>query len=224
MKILSIDTSSRIFSLAVMADREKLIARSFESQGVLSTTIVPAIGEILNDAGVTVEEIDGFSVGLGPGSFTSLRVGLSTVKAFAMVTGKPVVGVASLDAIALNYRGDGPVCVVSDARRDLVFSCLYKKQGEELTRLSEPHLGPADVLIKNIPSGTILIGDGVPLVKGIETDVGIRFETELDRYFPFAINVAKLALPRFATHAYEDVHRLLPLYLYPEDCQVKKKI
>src|SRR3989304_5415259 len=102
MKILSIDTSTKTFSLAVSDGEEILRSRNIKITRVLSSSIIPSIHQILKKAGIALSQLDGFAVGLGPGSFTSLRVGLSTIKAFALATGKPVVGIPSLDVLALN--------------------------------------------------------------------------------------------------------------------------
>ena len=83
MLILSIDTSTKHFSLAVSENGTVLGSKSLKSKKVLSSTIIPAIEKVLKKAGVTLDKIDGFAVGLGPGSFTSLRVGVATVKGLA---------------------------------------------------------------------------------------------------------------------------------------------
>src|SRR3989338_3422719 len=134
MNILAFDTSSKHFSLAVAKDGKTLHSRSIFLKKVLSGSIMPAILGILKKAGLTLAKLDGFAVGLGPGSFTSLRVGLSTVKGLAYALKKPVVGIPSLDVLALNVKEDGQICVVCDAKRNMVYACLYQKKGKELKR------------------------------------------------------------------------------------------
>src|SRR3989338_11122809 len=131
MNILSIDTSSKIFSLAFSRNEKILACRSIALKDVLSSAIVPALKKILREARVSLPQLDGFAIGLGPGSFTSLRVGLSTVKAFAFATCKPVVGIPSLDVIAMNAVIDNneDICVMTDAKRNLIYNCLYEKNG-----------------------------------------------------------------------------------------------
>src|SRR3989338_5093578 len=112
MYFLSIEPSTKVFSLALSDGRRVLRYRNMTVDKVLEHSIIPAVDRLLASAGVPFKKLDAFAVGLGPGSFTSLRVGLATVKAFAMATGKPVVGVPSLDVIARGalraYRPNGP--------------------------------------------------------------------------------------------------------------------
>ncbi|MBU0467809.1 MAG: tRNA (adenosine(37)-N6)-threonylcarbamoyltransferase complex dimerization subunit type 1 TsaB [Candidatus Omnitrophica bacterium] len=130
MRILSIDTSTKHFSLAVSENEKVLSSKNLKSKKVLSSTIIPAIEQVLKKAGVTLSQIDGFAVGLGPGSFTGLRVGVSTVKGLAYATNKPIVGIPSLDVLALNIkRKNAQVCTICDAKRNMVFGCVYDKEG-----------------------------------------------------------------------------------------------
>ena len=91
--ILNLDTSSKKFILAV-SNGEKVLASSQTKPGkVLSDSIIPLVDKILKKAGVKLKGLNAFAIGLGPGSFTSLRVGVSTVKALSLATGKPVIGI-----------------------------------------------------------------------------------------------------------------------------------
>lgn len=128
-----------------------------------------------------------------------------------------------MDAIALNVGGEGAVCVICDARRGLVFACHYEKNGEDIHRLSDHQLCGVDVAVKDVPAGAILIGDAAHLVRQNFPGSHFRYEENHEKNFPSAMNIAKLALPRFTAGQYDDVHRLLPLYLYPEDCQIRGK-
>ncbi len=222
MNLLAIDTSSKHFSLAVVKDGKVLRSRSVLLKKVLSDSIIPAIQGILKKAGLTIDRIDGFAVGLGPGSFTSLRVGLATVKGLAFATGKPVVGVPSLDVLALNVAGDGQVCAVCDAKRNMVYACLYQKEGAVLRRKSKYLLTDIQNVLKQVRGDVTFVGDGIPLFRAvIEKAAGIkpRFAGEKQMY-PQAKNLATLALERFKARTYDAPETLVPLYLYPEDCQV----
>lgn len=228
MNILALDTSSKHFSLAVAKDGKVLYSRSIFLKKVLSDSIMPAIEGILKKAGLTLAKLDGFAVGLGPGSFTSLRVGLSTVKGLAFALKKPVVGVPSLDVLALNVTGDDQVCVVCDAKRNMAYACLYQKKGDVLKRKSKYLLTDIQNVLKQVKGDTTFIGDGVPLFKNvIENAVGIkpRFTNCAPRctIYPQAKHLATLAMKRFEAKEYDAAESLVPLYLYPEDCQVRNK-
>lgn len=229
MNLLALDTSSKHFSLAVAKDGKTLRYRSILLKKVLSDSIMPAIQGILKKAGLTLAKLDGFAIGLGPGSFTSLRVGLSTVKGLAFALKKPVVGVPSLDVLALNVTGDGQVCVVCDAKRNMVYACLYQKKADVLKRKSKYLLTDIQNVLKQVKGDVTFIGDGVALFKNvIESAAGIkpRFANCAPRctIYPQAKRLATLALKRFESKEYDAAESLVPLYLYPEDCQVTKKV
>ena len=129
MKIFALDTSTtNHFSLAIVDGDKILASQNSTSNKVLSSSIIGYIGDVLKKAKVKLSDIDGFAVGLGPGSFTSLRVGVSTVKALAFATSKPLIGIVSHDVLAMNVQKNSQVCVVTDAKRQLVYGCLYEKK------------------------------------------------------------------------------------------------
>ena len=222
MNILAIDTSSHSLSIAAAKDNKILASRNIRLKENLSSSIILEIKKILRKAKLSLSVLDGFAIGLGPGSFTSLRVGLSTVKALSFVLQKPVVGISSLDVIAMNVKEDGPVCVLSDAKRNLLYACFYEKKDNSLERKSEYLLVPPNDLMERVREGTILVGDGIRILgsqtKKIKGKLTLSSQWNLQ-----AKNLARLAFQRFEEKEFNDIDRLIPLYLYPEDCQVRKQ-
>src|SRR5665213_1923019 len=108
MYFLSFETSTKIFSLALNKDEKVLRYRNLKSASVLEDCILQAVDQILDSAKIKFNQIDGFAIARGPGSFTSLRVGLATIKAFAMSTQKPVVGIPTLDIVAHGIQVSSP--------------------------------------------------------------------------------------------------------------------
>jgi len=236
MRLLSLETSTKCFSLAVTAGDKVLCCQDLVLDKVLADAIVPAIRKILEKAKVPLAKIDGFAVGLGPGSFTSLRVGVATVKALAFATQKPIVGIPSLDVIALNVAQEkcDEICVIVDARRDLVYSALYKFQAGKLKRTADPSLTSLPDVLDKVKGRTLFIGDGIVLyreeIERLYAQAAAKKPTGCQPVFspekfwyPQAENLAKLALPRFAKKKYDEANKLVPLYLYPMDCQVQKR-
>ena len=234
-KILALDTSTKQFSLAV-GDGDKVIARrNVVLNKVLSSSIVPSIDRILSRAKVPLKALDGFAVGLGPGSFTSLRVGLATVKGLAFATRKPVVGISSLDVLAMGGISAGvpQICACMDAKRNLVYACIYGVKDGELKRKSKYLLVPPVELAGRITQDVFFIGDGVGLYKDVisalsqqgkgspKRRVSSFFAPERLR-FPQAKHLLTLAREKFEKKYYDDIDRLVPLYLYPPDCQVQR--
>jgi tRNA threonylcarbamoyladenosine biosynthesis protein TsaB len=232
MKILSIDTSTKNFSLAVSKDERVLRYRNIYLDKVLESSIIPAVEGILKSAKVKFADIDGFAVGLGPGSFTSLRVGLSTIKAFALSTGKPVVGISSLDVVAANVLGEDcdEICVVMDARRNLLYSCIYDQGKNGLSRKSEPMLTGLDDLLNRVHGRTFFVGDAVSLnreaIKAKYQKASTQGSScaplfaEEKMGMPQARKLSVLAYRRFCKKEYDDSETLVPVYLYAQDCQV----
>lgn len=236
MNILALETSTKHFGLAVMRDGKIVRRHEVVLNKVLSDSIVPAIEKILKQAKTPLAKLDGFAVGLGPGSFTSLRVGMATVKAVAFVTQKPVVGLSSLDAIAANVREEpcDQVCVISDARRNLLYSRLYQMTDDGPRANAECHLSNLESLLDTVEGETLFVGDGIPLfrdeilrryaeaAKLKATDCRPLFADE-KFWFPKADAVATLAWPRFLKKKFDDINKLLPMYLYPETCQIQRR-
>ena len=232
MKILAVDTSTKHLSLAVTEGDRILSTHNVRPKKDLSLTITFDIEHALRKANLVLHDLDGFAIGLGPGSFTSLRVGLSMMKAFIMVTGKPVVGISSLDVIAMNITAHQPtqICVINDARRNLLYSAIYEKKDTGLTRKSEYLLKPVDEILVLLKDEVVFVGDGIQLYKDhILTKAQEwgnrytpRFETD-KHWLPYAKELARLGYQRFLRGETDKVDTLSPLYLYPEDCQVHKK-
>lgn len=228
MKLLSIDTSTKNFSLAV-SDQDKILHyRNVKLNKVLSSSIIPSIRRILDQSGLSLKQIDGFAVGLGPGSFTSLRVGLSTVKGLALQ--KPVVGIPSLDILAMNVMQEkgspvSQICTLSDAKRRLVYACLYQRQGNQIKRICPYLLTDIDDVLGKIKKETLFIGDGVGLYREVLSENRLVMLASERNWFPQAKQLAALAFKRFSKgkQSGDNIDKLVPLYLYPKECQIRKR-
>jgi len=231
MKLLAVETSTRNFSLAVLSGDKVIRQRNKTVDRILSSAIIPAIKDILSESGLTLQGIDGFAVGLGPGSFTSLRVGLSTVKALAYATGKPIVGIPSLDVLAMNDgTGDTKsICALHDARRGMVYACLYEKKEDVVRKTGDYQLTTVGELLKSIKGKTLFLGDGIRLFRQEIEDYHVRHRSQLTPVFakekdwyPHARHLVWLARERFQKGKFDRLDRLVPLYLYEADCQVQR--
>ncbi|MEI7998778.1 MAG: tRNA (adenosine(37)-N6)-threonylcarbamoyltransferase complex dimerization subunit type 1 TsaB [Candidatus Omnitrophota bacterium] len=233
MYILSLETSTKIFSLAVSKDDKILRFRNIRTDRILESSIIPAIDKLLVSCHLSLKDIDTLAIGLGPGSFTSLRVGLSTVKAFALATNKKLIGVSSLDILAsgvVSQRSD-EICVLVDARRGKVYAAIFDKS---LNCKSGYLLTTLDDVLGKVHGETLFVGDGLVLYKEhIEksyqeaTDQkqkGSRPMFSKERFwYPKAIELARLLSRNLINLKYEDPAKIVPIYLYPQDCQVNRK-
>src|SRR3989338_5298572 len=222
MYFLSIEPSTKVFSLALSDGRRVLRYRNMTVDKVLEHSIVPAVDRLLASTDLPFKKLDAFAVGLGPGSFTSLRVGLAMVKAFAMATGKPVVGVPSLDVIARGVAGLPcyEICVLSDARRGVVDGGIYETP--PLRRKTDYLLTTVENVLNHVHGRTLFTGDGVGLYRNDIIRCRPAFAPQ-KLWSPQAKCLAQIAFERLAAKDYDDMERLVPLYLYPADCQVDRR-
>ncbi|MDD6214644.1 MAG: tRNA (adenosine(37)-N6)-threonylcarbamoyltransferase complex dimerization subunit type 1 TsaB [Firmicutes bacterium] len=169
MRILAVDTSSAVATAAVVED-DKLVCECELNNGLThSQTILPIIDGVLKKSGLSPRDIDIFAVASGPGSFTGLRIGVTTVKGLAHAADKPAVGVNTLEAMAYNL----PLCQyiispIMDARRGQVYNAFYKFSDGVLTTLEKPRavsLEDCAKQLKEYNEKVVFLGDGVPVFR-----------------------------------------------------------
>ncbi len=136
--ILALDTCDARGSVALLRDESLLHAAPHSTTEDYSSWLLPAIASVLAPAQLTLQDIDLYAVAAGPGSFTGVRVGLTTVKAWSEVHGRPIAAVSRLEAIAALGTGSAPyVAAFADARRNQIFAALYRRQAALLERVDE---------------------------------------------------------------------------------------
>lgn len=162
MNILALDTSSKTVGIALLQDRDVLVETFFNLGINASLLLMPAIEKVLRDAELSVEGVDLWACTLGPGSFTGLRIGIGTVKGLALATGRPVVGVSTLEALAFNgIHADLLLCPMMDAQRDQIYTALYRpKPGFFLQRIGEERLVELKAFLPTIGEKALFLGDG----------------------------------------------------------------
>ncbi|PIE75107.1 MAG: tRNA (adenosine(37)-N6)-threonylcarbamoyltransferase complex dimerization subunit type 1 TsaB [Deltaproteobacteria bacterium] len=142
MIVLAVDTAAEFCNIAIMKNENPLCEMSFKNRGTHSKNIVQNIDYCCNLAGIKISEIDLFAGGVGPGNFTGVRIGVSTLKGLAYVLKKPLVGISSLDASALGFRHcEIPVLSVIDARRQEVYYSFYRFKNFVLDYKTEEKVG-----------------------------------------------------------------------------------
>lgn len=167
MKILALESSALACS-ACLTEDDHLIAQSYENSGLThSVTLLPMAEELLRRVGVKPEEVDVIAVAAGPGSFTGVRIGVSTAKGLAWALEKPCAKVSTLEAMAWNAVSiPGSLCPVMDARRSQVYNALFTSDGEKITRLTPDRAISLEELaqeVKKEGKSQILVGDGAQL-------------------------------------------------------------
>lgn len=165
MKILSVDTSSNVATVAV-TDDEKLICEILvNTKKTHSQTLMPMIDSALKQSELEISDIDLIASANGPGSFTGLRIGVSAVKGLSHATNIPVVGVSILEAMAYNL----PFCEyiispIMDARRNQVYNAVYEWKNDEISEIKEPRALSIEELTEELlqmDRKVVFLGDGV---------------------------------------------------------------
>ncbi|MFA4889852.1 MAG: tRNA (adenosine(37)-N6)-threonylcarbamoyltransferase complex dimerization subunit type 1 TsaB [Candidatus Omnitrophota bacterium] len=223
MRILAIDTSTAYFTLGIY-DAGKVYEYNLELGRKLSALLHSVIKQALEAASLSVKDIDYFACGLGPGSFTGMRIGIACAKGLSWARKKPVIGICSLDILAKNApRAPGEIIVAIDAKRSLIYCGIFNNKSGRLIRKQSYKLLSADSLEKIIKPGSLILGDGLSLYreKFLKAASGVKF-LDKDCWYPKAHNLIELALERIKTKKLDNPFTLNPLYLYPQDCQVKK--
>lgn len=163
MFILASDTSTKKAHVAILDDETVLAEVSLNTGRNHGETILPAVHELLSMAGREIGEIDLFALTVGPGSFTGIRVGVSTCKGLALALEKPVVNVSTLDALAMNVSNfSGTICPMLDARGEEIYAALYRaqEQGVIPEKIGEDRaIAPAEFL-EGLKGQCVFLGDG----------------------------------------------------------------
>ena len=130
MKILGIDSSGMVASVAIVQDDVIIAEYTMNHKKTHSETLLPMIDEIVKTSETKLEELDAIAIAAGPGSFTGLRIGAATAKGLAMATDKPIIPIKTCEGLAFNMWGaEGLICPIIDARRNQVYTGLYRVKG-----------------------------------------------------------------------------------------------
>lgn len=217
MNILAIETSSAVGSVALLTNDSLVVEVMLDGGSQHSRNLVPSVASIL-PGGVSV--VDLIAVSIGPGSYTGLRVGITFAKMLAMETGKPMVGVSSLDVVAGNVAERGPLCVAVDARLGQVCAALY--DGERRKVLEDTVAAPSDVA-KQLQPGTWVVGDALRRYANMFRMVsGVQIIEDETLWQPRAVNVGVLGAAQCRGGVeVVDPRAIVPRYLRSPQAGVK---
>lgn len=225
MIILAFDTSTAILTAGLYANGKALAEFEETEFNKRSDTLVSRIAALLQTAGVPIQGIDAVAVGLGPGSFTGLRVGLASAKVITHILGKKIVGVPTQDAIARSLIShEGQAAVLLNAKKDFYYAALYNIKNGVIKRNWGPKIMSSREFLSSLRKPTLVVGDGaIALKRQCPEASGCVFGPEGVSYHPKASNVAAVAVERLAKRKTSDPKTLEPLYLYGRECNVTVK-
>ena len=217
MKILSLDSTAIVSTVAICEDEKLLAQFTINNGNTHSETLLPMIEASLKVLKLTVDDIDLFACSAGPGSFTGVRIGAATIKGLAFNRNKPCAPVSSLDALAHNLLyANGIVCPVMNARRNQLYNALYLCENGKLTRLCEDRLISVFELEEELQQyedkKIYLCGDGYDIAKNAFSKISIE-ETPLIHQYQSAYSVALCALESAKQELLTTDIELSPVYL-----------
>jgi tRNA threonylcarbamoyladenosine biosynthesis protein TsaB len=227
VKILAVDTSTSLGTIALVDGPVVRAELALNVSATHNRRLLPGIHRLLTDVGWRLEDLDGMAIGLGPGSFTGLRIGMSVMKGLAFASGKPLVGVPTLDALAANVAlAPWPICPVMDARKGEVYTAFYRGgERHDLERLTPYQVMKPQSLADCITGKTVLLGDGLlrygdVLAAGLG-DLLVRAPTHLNAIR--GASIGSLAMERLRRGLAEEISTCTPLYIRPSEAELARK-
>ncbi len=227
MKILGIDTSTSCGSIGLI-DGESLISEYLLDIPVThSERLLSSIEHVLKQAAYLIEDLEGWAISLGPGSFTGLRIGVSTIKGLAFATQKPVAGVPTLDALASNISPTPYlICPILDARKGEVYTAFYRyEDGKNLKRISDYQAIRPEDLMRKIEEKTIFLGCGIrtygDYLRNALPDLATFVPASLN--LPHGSTVARYGFERLQRDEVLDLSTFTPIYVRASEAEIKWK-
>jgi tRNA threonylcarbamoyladenosine biosynthesis protein TsaB len=223
LKLLTIQTATPAGSVALTIGERLLGELSLDSRRPHGSWLITGIDRLCRDCGMTVDDLDGFGVTVGPGSFTGLRVGLATVKGLALATGKPVAGVSTLQTLALQAPHTTlPVCALLDARKQEVYAGIFAWRDGWPQPLGPERVLPPERLLAGLTSEVLFVGDGAGVYRTlIARQLGGRAHFLPAAYgLPRAAHAALLALRAFAQGDAGSAASINPVYIRPSEAEL----
>jgi tRNA threonylcarbamoyladenosine biosynthesis protein TsaB len=225
-RILHIETSTAQLSTALSENGTVIASRICDEPRMQASLTAPFVKEILDEKGLTVKDLDAVCVGRGPGSYTGLRVGVSTAKGLCFGAGIPLLSIGTLDTLVSEAHRLGVVpegcryiVPMVDARRMEVYAAVFTPDGEQLTE-TKPVVVDADSFATQLAEGPVLfIGDGALKCREALSSPNAHFAAA----FPTAMAMAPLAEAAYTQKRFEDVAYFEPFYLKDFVATVSRK-
>ncbi|MFP4082618.1 MAG: tRNA (adenosine(37)-N6)-threonylcarbamoyltransferase complex dimerization subunit type 1 TsaB [Candidatus Aminicenantes bacterium] len=225
MLILAVDTTTSAGSMALLRDTDLLAELNVRSPLTHSETLLPAIDFLLRHHSLGIKDMDGFALAVGPGSFTGIRIGLSTIKSFSYASRKPVAPVSSLKALAfkLRFPKNRLIAPVIDAKKGEIYAALFESKREELAEVIPQGVYTPDGFFSRLPSHRVVhfIGNGVD---GYKEKIFHYFKDKARiprRSFYIGREIGLLGYELLRRRQGRDVHQVEPLYFRKSQAEEK---
>jgi len=224
LKILAIDTSSSICSVSILEDNNVIIEKHNNDEKTHSQKLMPLIDELFSESNLSLDNIDLLACSQGPGSFTGIRIGISTVKAFADVKNIPIIGVTSLESLAYNINSNGLIATLIDAKHDNIYFALYELENNKYKTVIEPvsdTISNVITTLKNYTDTITFVGDGSEVHKDlISNEISNCEFATTEQNLQTSISVGKSAYDKFVASDYQPSYSLSPIYLKKSQAEI----
>lgn len=227
MLVLGLDTATSVASVGLVDGDKPLAEESCRGVSSHTETLFPLIARVLDRASVSLAEVKGVGVSIGPGSFTGLRVALSAAKGVCYALGQKLIGVPTLEALAGTVVDSvGLICPILDARRGEVYAALFRRDGRgNIERVTADLVLSPQALLSRIHEQCTFLGDGAEVYeKLIRQHCGAA-----DRILPFTTHhpcgtiIAKMAQGRLCRGEHDSISTLVPCYVRASEAERKRK-
>lgn len=216
MKILSIETSSDICAVCILEDKTKIKEITLSKGRTHSETLLPIINQIFTETNLTLDDIDLLVCDIGPGSFTGIRIGVSTTKAFIDAKNIASIGISSLEALCYNVNIDGLICPIIDAKNNQVYTCIYSLKNGIYTLEHEFFSDDINVILNLLKEKNLnltFVGDCIK-----------SYKEQIDNFFKNSnicinfcenneLNAYNLGIAGYNKFINNEICEVLPLYL-----------
>jgi tRNA threonylcarbamoyladenosine biosynthesis protein TsaB len=226
MRIIGLDSATNVASVAIVDENRLLAELTFNTKKNHSQRLMPMLAWMLDEVQLSLDDISGFAVAVGPGSFTGLRIGLATMKGLAHVKDKPILAIPTLDGLAANLEGvQGIICPILNARRNEVYTALYRWNSGHCRRLTDyMALGLEKLarLLEEADEEVTFLGDGVPAYQeSLKTLLPHAHYASHGNAICRGAQIARLGLEKLKQGEIADYYSLEPLYIRESEAEVK---
>ena len=226
MKILAIDTATEVCSVAILENKNILIENTINSGNTHSVELMPLVDSLLKSCNLNLDDIDLFACDIGPGSFTGIRIGIATIKAFADVSNKPCIGISSLEGFANceDISNSFLICSLINANHGNVYYGLFEQTNGIINKVEDfSFKSIQEVLnhLNNIKKNIFFVGNCSTLFKDmIESNCNFNFEiSSISNISATYIGIS--ALYKFLNKNFDETS-ISPLYLKSSSAEIKK--
>ena len=224
MRILSVDTSTMMSSISILENDTIVADFNLNQEQTHSEILVKMIERMLNDLKIKLSDIDLFSVAKGPGSFTGLRIGMTTIKAMAQALDKDIIGVSTLEAMAFSILNANKILAIIDARGDRYFAGLFEWQNGKLIKIFEELINERELIeVVSQSKSLTIVGDAIKkLPNQVKQNKNVTL-TPANLNTGIAKNICVISKQKYERGEIDDYFDLSPSYLRKSQAEINLK-